>query len=205
MTSLRKYAARRHHASFYSVDPTIPTGTPVEGPIVGSTSQLRTSPETGTERSATIEEQIHDPMGLVEDIAREYARIRSELGPKPSTAAQTLDERALRRKRRKEQAEQHRRELAIFVDQYSKLITHAAYVDSVWKHMEESGYFDEAEDEEEDDDEGFTGGREGRMADVTNGTHGMAGQYPAISDDPLFVQGSSREGQDRQAARPYGS
>ncbi|KAI0363153.1 hypothetical protein BV20DRAFT_1126451 [Pilatotrama ljubarskyi] len=196
MTSLHKYAARRHHVFFYSADPTIPTGMPVEEAAALSTSQLY--PEH-PECSAPIDEQIYDPMGLVEEIAREYARLRSELGPKPSAGPSILDEKALRRKRRKEQAEQYRRELAIFVDQYRKLVKHAAYVDSVWKHMEESGYFDDHEDDE-DDVEVEIQNTDDSPTSSASGAHVVAEPHSCAQDD-LFVEGSSKEGRNRQVAR----
>ncbi|OJT02546.1 hypothetical protein TRAPUB_2678 [Trametes pubescens] len=99
----------RHKASYYSLgtDPTIPTGTPVPEPIP-SPAELAHS--ESRDFSAPIEDQINEPMGIVADIAREYARVRDERGPRRDTSAPVLDERALRRKRKQEQAKQLARE-----------------------------------------------------------------------------------------------
>ncbi|KAI8970624.1 hypothetical protein BD414DRAFT_531920 [Trametes punicea] len=139
MTSLHKYAAQRHKASYYcpGVDPTSPTGTPVEV-SAPTAAQDQMSPDHG-ECCPSLDEQINEPLGCVEEIAREYARLRNELGPKPTPS---LDEEARRLKEMHEKEEQGRREHAVFAAQYHKLVSHTAYVENVWRRMEERGYFD---------------------------------------------------------------
>lgn len=104
-------------------------------------------------------------MGIVGEVAREYVRLQNELGPRPAVA---LDEEGLRQQRIKEQDEQERHERAVFTVQYHKLLNQAAYVQHVWRRMEECGYFDEEEIRDdieshpdgEDDEEGDSDGIE---------------------------------------------
>lgn len=122
-----------------------------------------------------MEEHIIEPMGFVAEVAREYARIRNEMGPKPQ-AAPVLDEKALRRKRKQEKAEEDRRARAIACVQYQKLLDQKAYVNSVYKHMEEMGYFDEVQnlddedaeagDTENEDDDGMDKDEDGDEQDI---------------------------------------
>lgn len=145
MNSLHKYAARRNKVFYYSpgFDPTIPTGEPLPEPIPSpeklAQSELR-------DVSALIEDQINEPMGFVEEVAREYARLRSERGPKTDASAPVLDERALRRKRKEEEAKEVERRRAISLVQYQKLLDQRDYVNAVYKEMEERGFFGPAPD-----------------------------------------------------------
>ncbi|KAI0634923.1 hypothetical protein C8Q77DRAFT_1208360 [Trametes polyzona] len=142
MTSLKQYAARRNKAFYYSLgsDPTVPTGTPVPESELAA---LRPHSPELRECSAAAEDQICEPLGVVADIAREYARLRNE---NPAPPAPVLDAKALRLKKKAEKEAQERREEAIFVTQYHKMMAQDAYVTSVYRRMEEAGYFDKADD-----------------------------------------------------------
>lgn len=186
MNSLHKYAARRNKVFYYSpeFDPTIPTGEPLPEPIPSpeklAQSELR-------DVSAPIEDQINEPMGFVEEVAREYARLRSERGPKTDASAPVLDERELRRKRKEEEAKDVERRRAISLVQYQKLLDQRDYVNAVYKEMEERGYFGEplhdgCEDQAyEELDEDYSERPSG----------GDCGEGPYYERDE-FVQGSSK-------------
>lgn len=124
-------------------DPTIPTGEPLPEPTP-SPAELAQSELRNV--SAPIEDQINEPMGFVEEVAREYARLRSERGPKTDASAPVLDERALRRKRKEEEAKEAERRRAISLVQYQKLLDQRDYVNAVYKEMEERGYFGQMHD-----------------------------------------------------------
>ncbi|KAI0634927.1 hypothetical protein C8Q77DRAFT_1156300 [Trametes polyzona] len=162
MTSLKQYAARRNKAFYYSPgsDPTVPTGTPI--PESELPALRPHSPEL-RECSAAAEDQICEPLGVVADIAREYARLRNE---NPAPAAPVLDAKALRLKKKAEKEAQERREEAIFVTQYHKMMAQDAYVTSVYRRMEEAGYFDKAADVGHD--EGADGESEGNENSKSN-------------------------------------
>lgn len=93
-----------------------------------------------------MEDQINEPMGFVKEVAREYARLRSERGPRSDASAPVLDERALRRKRKEEEAKDAERRRAISLVQYQKLLDQRDYVNAVYKEMEERGFFGPAPD-----------------------------------------------------------
>ena len=120
----------------------MPTGTPIEPASSSSNPTLdSTSRQSDVLNQAVqIEKHINEPMGIVEEVAREYIRLRNELGPR---AHVLLDEEALRQQRIKEQQEQDQHERAVFAVQYHKLLNQTSYVQHVWRRMEECGYFDE--------------------------------------------------------------
>lgn len=122
-------------------DPTIPTGEPLPEPIP---SPEKLPHSEFCDVSASLEDQINEPMGFVEEVAREYARLRSERGPRSDASTPVLDERALRRKRKEEEAKEVERRRAISLVQYQKLLDQRDYVNAVYKEMEERGYFGEA-------------------------------------------------------------
>ncbi|KAH9855591.1 hypothetical protein C2E23DRAFT_813924 [Lenzites betulinus] len=153
MTSLRRYAAERRKASLF--DPTISTGTPITEPI--PMSARPGLPFEVRECSAPLDEQIHEPRGLVGEIAREYARIREEAGPRAEPEP-VLDDNALRMRRDQERAAQKKREDSIICVQYRKLLERDEYIKRTLKEMDENGYFNRKDKEEMMDVEHSSGG-----------------------------------------------
>lgn len=107
--------------------------------------------------SAPLYEQIHEPQGVVGEIAREYARIREEAGPRAEPEP-ALDDNALRLRRDQERAAQKKREDSIICVQYRKLLERDAYIKRKVKEMDESGFFDRKDKDEMDDVEDSSGG-----------------------------------------------
>ncbi|KAI0763989.1 hypothetical protein BD413DRAFT_641810 [Trametes elegans] len=184
MTSLQKYRSRRNKASYYSlsIDPTAPTGTPIPAEEL---EEIIASLETTVpvadvpDQKADVDAHVNQPLGIVQEIALEYMRLRDERAANTGTAGPvTLSPEHHSRTR---DTTDDTREKAIFAVQYQKLLSQSAYVEDVWKYMEEIGYFDHAEDE-------------GHSPDVRREENSVIRRRDTArlpSDD--FVQGSSRD------------